>query len=288
MARERAATLSTKCAEAKAALKEREAQLREKEIECEVLQWNLEKESGRCAELEETCGGLCKSNENGQKMTADLLTRLEKCREAYDEAVKCSERLITIAEKREKKHVKELAKVEARRAEEVRSPKNFGGRLQRQRRRKKIFVARLRRLRLGKADMRSQKSRRRMEKAEEAYRHLQDETIDEAKLRVEKCLQGFAMWELQTMKWLKLDSLEQRLMSIKASRFVGQKQIVEIVKTFSEGLNEARENVEVEIANVLRRLGAESSLDDAVTVTSDGTASETNSPQAVEIPELPL
>lgn len=69
LARERAAILSAKFAATKATLKEREDQLREKEIECEVLQLNLAKESGRCAELEETCGGLRISNENGQKMT---------------------------------------------------------------------------------------------------------------------------------------------------------------------------------------------------------------------------
>ncbi|OAE20210.1 hypothetical protein AXG93_1219s1100 [Marchantia polymorpha subsp. ruderalis] len=58
-------------------------------------------ESGRCAELEETCGGLRNSNENGQKMTVDLLTRLDKSKEAYDEAVKRLERLITCGEARE-------------------------------------------------------------------------------------------------------------------------------------------------------------------------------------------
>ncbi|OAE21419.1 hypothetical protein AXG93_3954s1090 [Marchantia polymorpha subsp. ruderalis] len=80
------------------------------------------------------------------------------------------------------------------------------------------------------------------------------------------------MWELQTVKWLKLDSLERRLMSTKASGSVGQKQIVEIVKTFLEGFDEARQNAELEILNVLRRLEAEISSDNAVTATSDSTA----------------
>ncbi|OAE24085.1 hypothetical protein AXG93_1535s1010 [Marchantia polymorpha subsp. ruderalis] len=117
LARERAANLATECAAVKATLQEREAQLREKKIECEVLQLNQEKEFGRCAKLKETCDGLRKSNENEQKMTTDLLTRLEKSREAYDEAVKQSELLITTAERREKKHIEELAALEAQRAE---------------------------------------------------------------------------------------------------------------------------------------------------------------------------
>ncbi|OAE31239.1 hypothetical protein AXG93_2356s1040 [Marchantia polymorpha subsp. ruderalis] len=120
LARERAANLATECAAMKAALQEREAQLREKEIECEVLQLNLAKESKSCAEFEETCEGLRISNENGQKVTVDLLARLEKSREAYNEAVKRSERLIVTAEKREWNHVEEVAKLEAQRAEEVR------------------------------------------------------------------------------------------------------------------------------------------------------------------------
>ncbi|OAE31113.1 hypothetical protein AXG93_150s1020 [Marchantia polymorpha subsp. ruderalis] len=61
---------------------------------------------------------------------------------------------------------------------------------------------------LGKAEMRSQESQRRMEKAEEAYRQLREESTDELKLRLEKRVTGFAMWGLQTVKWLKLDSLE--------------------------------------------------------------------------------
>lgn len=46
---------------------------------------------------------------------------------------------------------------------------------------------------LGKAAMRSEESRRRMEKLEAAYRHLRDETTDELRLRVEKRLRRFAM-----------------------------------------------------------------------------------------------
>ncbi|OAE32386.1 hypothetical protein AXG93_3671s1050 [Marchantia polymorpha subsp. ruderalis] len=198
-----------------------------------------------------TCGGLCFSNENAHKVTVDLMARLEKSREAYDAAVKRSERLIITAKRREKMHVKELAK-------------------------------------LGKAQMRSQEAQRRMEKAEEAYCQLRKQSTDELKLRLEKCLNGFAMWGLQWVKWLKLDLLEQRLMSAKTNGSARHKQIIELVNTFSEGLNDARQNVEVEIVNMLRLLGVDSSSDDAVTVTSDGTTPKTNSPQAVEIQELPL
>ncbi|OAE27649.1 hypothetical protein AXG93_3337s1120 [Marchantia polymorpha subsp. ruderalis] len=233
-----------------------------------------------------------KSNENGQKITADLLTRLEKSREAYDEAVKRSERLITTAEKREKKHIEELATLEARRAEEVCITEELRGKIAEAKTTQKDLCSKMSEIegcgeQLGKADMRSQESQRRMEKAEEAYRQLRDEITDGLKLHLEKCLNGFAMWELQTVKWLKLFLLERRLMSPKTSGSAGHKQIVELVNTFSEELNEACQNVEVEIINVLRRLGVDVSLEDTVTVTSDGTTPETDSPQAVDIPELP-
>ncbi|OAE30288.1 hypothetical protein AXG93_3964s1010 [Marchantia polymorpha subsp. ruderalis] len=156
-------------------------------------------------------------------MTMDLLTRLEKSKEAYDEAVKQSERLITIAEKREKKHIEQLATLEARRAEEVRIAEELRGKIAEA---KKAEENLHRKKQLRKADMRLQELQRRMENAEEAYRHLWDETTDGLKLRLEKCLNGFAMWGLQTVKWLKLDSLEWRLMSAKTSGSAGHKHIV--------------------------------------------------------------
>ncbi|OAE26887.1 hypothetical protein AXG93_3257s1030 [Marchantia polymorpha subsp. ruderalis] len=50
-------------------------------------------------------------------------------REAYDEAIKRLERLITTAEKREKNYIKELAKLEVRRAEEVRIAEELWGKI---------------------------------------------------------------------------------------------------------------------------------------------------------------
>lgn len=127
-----------------------------------------------------------------------------------------------------------------------------------------------------------------MENAKEAYRHLRDETIDELRLRVERCMRGFAMWGLQTVKWLKLDLLEQNLMSNKASGSARHKQIVELVNSFSKGFAKARENVELEILNILRILGADVSSDDTVTATSNGTGPESSSREAVEILGLSL
>ncbi|OAE21274.1 hypothetical protein AXG93_868s1110 [Marchantia polymorpha subsp. ruderalis] len=217
----------------------------------------VQMEFGRCVELEGTCGGLRKSNENGQKMTADLLTRLKKSREAYDEAVKRSERLITTAERREKKYIKELATLEAQRAEEVRIAKELRGKIAETKTAEEDLRRKISEIELGKADMRSQELQSRMEKVEEAYRQLRDKSTDELKLCLEKRLNGFAMWGLQTVKWLKLDSLERRLMSAKTSGSAGRKHIVELVNTFLEVLNEARQNVEVQIVNVLRRLGVD-------------------------------
>lgn len=98
---------------------------------------------------------------------------------------------------------------------------------------------------MGKASLRKEDLQRRTEKAEAAYRQLRDETTDKLRLQVEKCLHGFALWKLQSVKWLKLDSQERRLMSAKTSGSATHKQMVELVNSFSDGLIKARENVEL-------------------------------------------
>lgn len=57
--------------------------------------------------------------------------------------------------------------------------------------------------------------RTRAEEAEAAFRQLKEETTNSLRLRVKRCLRSFIIWKVQTLKWLKLDFLEQRLMSMK-------------------------------------------------------------------------
>lgn len=54
-------------------------------------------------------------------------------------------------------------------------------------------------------------------------------------------------------------------MSMKANGFAGHKQLVQLVNSFSSGLEEARESLEIEIVNVLRKLGADRSSENVVT-----------------------
>lgn len=75
-----------------------------------------------------------------------------------------------------------------------------------------------------------------MEAAELAFRQLKE---------IERCLRGFVEWEVQTLKWIKLDSLERRLMGLKTSGTVRHLQLVRLVNSFSYGLEEARENLEL-------------------------------------------
>ncbi|OAE29584.1 hypothetical protein AXG93_4003s1050 [Marchantia polymorpha subsp. ruderalis] len=200
------------------------------------------------------------ATELAPEQAANLLTKCAAVKatlqaEAYNEAVKRPERLITTAEKREQKHVEELARVEAQRAEEVRIAEELRGKIAEAKTAEEDLCGKIaeiagkcdmefrraeelstslsagnlkhdkevtnwtkklgdcesarslevecklkvqlecRRLReqLGKADMRLQESQRRMEKAEEAYRQLWEESTDELKLRLEKCLNGFAI-----------------------------------------------------------------------------------------------
>lgn len=67
------------------------------------------------------------------------------------------------------------------------------------------------------------------------------------------------------LKWLKLDLLERRLICMKINEAAAHKQLVRLVNSFSLGIEEALENLELEILRVLRRLEADGSSKDAVT-----------------------
>ncbi|OAE27922.1 hypothetical protein AXG93_3309s1190 [Marchantia polymorpha subsp. ruderalis] len=97
-------------------------------------------------------------------------------------------------------------------------------------------------------------SRTRAEAEELAFRQLKKETTNSFCLRVEKCLRGFEEWKIQMLKWMKLDLLERRLMGLKISGTIRHCQ-----------------------------LGANGSLEDAVTVASDDFAFEYSSLRAVEL-----
>ncbi|OAE27498.1 hypothetical protein AXG93_3006s1000 [Marchantia polymorpha subsp. ruderalis] len=46
-------------------------------------------------------------------------------------------------------------------------------------------------------------SRTRAKESQLAFHQLKEETTDNLNLGVEKCLRGFVMWKVQTLKWLK-------------------------------------------------------------------------------------
>ncbi|OAE22745.1 hypothetical protein AXG93_2035s1270 [Marchantia polymorpha subsp. ruderalis] len=121
-------------------------------------------------------------------------------------------------------------------------------------------------------------SRTRAKLAELAFRQLKEETTDSLRLRIERCLRGFVELEVQTLKWMKLDSLERRLMGLKTNRTVRHRQLIRLVNSFSSRLEEARKNLELDILVVLRSLGEDGSSTDAVTVASDESPPDGGSP----------
>lgn len=74
--------------------------------------------------------------------------------------------------------------------------------------------------------MQLEESRARAEKVKAVYQQLRDESTDSLRLCVDKCLRDFVMWEVQTLKCLKLDSLKRRLMSMKNSGHATQTQTI--------------------------------------------------------------
>ncbi|OAE27751.1 hypothetical protein AXG93_4476s1020 [Marchantia polymorpha subsp. ruderalis] len=125
--------------------------------------------------------------------------------------------------------------------------------------------------------------RTRVKEAEAAFCQLKEETTNSLRLRMKKSLCRFVMCKFQTLKWMKLDLLERRLMSMKTNGTSGQKQLVRLLNSFSFGLEEIRENLELEILGVLRRLGADESLKHDVITASDDIAPESSSPRVVEM-----
>lgn len=70
---------------------------------------------------------------------------------------------------------------------------------------------------------------------------------------------------------------------MKTNKTAWHMQLVRLVNSFYSELEEAQENLEIEILCVLRRLGADESSKDDVIAASDGTALESNLPRAAKM-----
>ncbi|OAE35046.1 hypothetical protein AXG93_3253s1120 [Marchantia polymorpha subsp. ruderalis] len=62
-----------------------------------------------------------------------------------------------------------------------------------------------------------------------------------------------------TTKWTKLDLLESRLKGLGTSEVAEHRQLGRMFNSFIFGLEETRENLELELATVLRRIGVDRS-----------------------------
>lgn len=62
-------------------------------------------------------------------------------------------------------------------------------------------------------------------------------------------------YEIQTTKWLNLDSLERRLRALETCEIVEHKQFARILSSFISELEEIKENLELELTSVLSRIG---------------------------------
>ncbi|OAE22652.1 hypothetical protein AXG93_328s1040 [Marchantia polymorpha subsp. ruderalis] len=220
----------------------REEQLRAKDVECEVLRLNLAKEKKLRAEEELRTKVLRREIATMKTERMELQGRIGAQTEAQNKEMQRANELMASLAEETKKHEAELAS----------------------------WTTKLTECETARA-----------EAAELTFEQLKEETTDNLRLQVEKFLRGFVMWKVQTLKWMKLDSLERQLMGFKTSGTVGQHHLVRLVNSFSSELEEARENLE--ILDVLHRLGADGISEDVVTVMSNGFASESNSSRPVEL-----
>lgn len=203
----------------------------------------------------------------------ELREKIVACTEAHNKELQRMNELMASLAKEMKKHDVELAswteliECETAKSSEIKCRLKLGADCDRLRDQLKAVRKQLETLRI------------RAEAVELTFCQLKEETIDYLSLR------DFIMWEIQMLKWLKLDSLERRLMVLKTSGTVGHQLLARLIHSFSSGLEEARENLEIKILGMLRRLGVYGSSKNAVTVTAalDAIASESSSPRAVEM-----
>lgn len=82
---------------------------------------------------------------------------------------------------------------------------------------------------------------------------------------------------------MKLDSLERRLMELKTNGTIWHRLLVRLINSFSFGLEEAWENLEIENLGVLCWLGADESSEDAVIAVSNDYAPNDDLTWAVKL-----
>lgn len=90
-----------------------------------------------------------------------------------------------------------------------------------------------------------------VEKNQQLARHT-NEALTE---KVNRCLCGFVIWQIETQKWLKLRDLERRVTTIITCSGGGQRQLARKLDSNLSGLEETKENLELKLSAVLRMLG---------------------------------
>ncbi|OAE24638.1 hypothetical protein AXG93_4863s1010 [Marchantia polymorpha subsp. ruderalis] len=213
------------------------------------------------------------SKEAGFYATIDLRDRLEISRVAFNKESRRLDELNADLAKRDHLHA---AEEKGCRPEEKRKAEELW---------RRIVALKVERMELrGSIEARIEAHRRELQGSNELMANLVEQL---RKHEVELANWAKKLTECESAKSLevecRLDSQERRLMAMKTSGAAGHKQLIRLVNSFSSGLEEEQENLELEILSVLRRLRADGSSEDVVTAASDGNAPECSLPRAVEM-----
>lgn len=88
--------------------------------------------------------------------------------------------------------------------------------------------------------------------------------------RVERCLCSYVEWEIQILKWMKLDELERQVKKLEVSGVVGYRKLGRKLNLFISSWEETKENLELELSSVLSTIGVDkSSAGVATTISAD-------------------
>lgn len=106
--------------------------------------------------------------------------------------------------------------------------------------------------------------------AEGKNRQLSKETREALTTRVERCLCGYMLWQIESHNRLWLCEIEHRAAELIERSGRRHRRLFKKLESNFTKSHDAVANLEVELANVLKRLGLEQRLEGAATADSGG------------------
>ncbi|OAE29707.1 hypothetical protein AXG93_3884s1000 [Marchantia polymorpha subsp. ruderalis] len=235
------------------------------EAKYEAFQRKLSEEVEKRRKAEQVIDNLPEDVERAKCASVDLLKRLEACRTAYDAKSLKIDELQAAAEEKKREYQSELA-VRAKKLSEYEATRIANLEL-------------IEKLETQSGELRTQRSQAeeqlceveaKLAEAEGKNRQFSEETREALTARVERCLRGYVLWQIESHNRLWLRKIEHCAAKLIARSGRRHCQLSKKLESYLTTSRHAVANLEVELVNVLKRLGLERRLEGAATVDSGG------------------